>query len=276
MNKRCEKDSSNSQSVVTRNSNKAIYFFTILLISFITASIFAQSKSDTLKVLFVGNSYTHVNNLPQITSIISEDVNTKLITRESTKGGAKLREHWFGERGLKTKEKIKNGNFDIVVLQGFSMSTIEFPDTLTKYAKLFCDFIRENGAEPYFYLTWARKNRPKYQATIDSVYYSIAAENNAVVVPVGKAWHLAEKLRPNIELFQIDGSHPSNLGTLLAASVFVATITNEIPNRIRRGYKIDDINGEPILLMYFYNQELLDLTFCKEIVEEIVGNGKKQ
>jgi len=270
MNKRCEKDNFISQSIVNKNSSKTIYFVTILLISFITISIFAQEKKDTLKVLFVGNSYTHVNNLPQITSIVSEEVNTKLITRESTLGGAKLREHWFGERGLKTKEKIKNGNFDIVVLQGYSMSTIEFPDTLTKYAKLFCDFIRENGAEPYFYLTWARKKVPQYQETIDSVYYSIAAENNATVVPVGKAWHLAQKLRPNIELFQIDGSHPSNLGTLLSASVFVATITNEVPNKIRRGYKIDDINGEPILLMYFYDQELLDLTFTKKIVEEIV------
>jgi hypothetical protein len=256
----------------SKNIEKTIYFIVFLLISFSNISLFAQGKKDTLRVLFVGNSYTHVNNLPQITSIISEDVNTKLITRESTIGGAKLREHWLGERGLKTKEKIKNGDFDIVVLQGYSMSTIEFPDTLTKYANLFCDFIKENGAKPVFYLTWARKYVPQYQEIIDSVYYSIAAENNVIVVPVGKAWHLAQKLRPNIELFQIDGSHPSNLGTLLSASVFVATITNEVPNKIRRGYKIKDINGEPILLMYFYNQELLNLTFIKKIVEKIMHN----
>lgn len=147
-----------SQSTYCKNNSskhigKTRFVITFLMISFISISIFAQENKDTLRVLFVGNSYTHVNNLPQITSIVSESINTKLITRESTLGGARLREHWFGLRGLKTKEKIKNGSFDIVVLQGYSMSTIDFPDSLKKYSKLFCDYIRENGAEPYFYLT---------------------------------------------------------------------------------------------------------------------------
>ena len=126
-----------------------------LLLSFCETETFAQDKKDTLKVLFVGNSYTHVNNLPQIVSIVSQGVNTTLITKQSTKGGAKLRDHWFGERGLKTKKIIKNGNFDIVVFQGYSMSTILEPDSLRKYLKLFCNYVGENGAEPYFYNTWA-------------------------------------------------------------------------------------------------------------------------
>ena len=81
----------------------------------------AQVKRDTVKVLFVGNSYTYVENLPQIVSILSDGSKTKLITRKSTLGGAKLSEHWKGERGLKSKEIIRDGNFDIVVLQEHSL-----------------------------------------------------------------------------------------------------------------------------------------------------------
>jgi hypothetical protein len=98
----------------------------------------AQVKRDTLKLLFVGNSYTYVENLPQIVSILSDGSNTKLITRKSTMGGAKLSEHWKGERGLKSKEIIRDGNFDIIVLQEHSLGTINEKDSVVKYEKLFC------------------------------------------------------------------------------------------------------------------------------------------
>jgi hypothetical protein len=241
-----------------------------LLLSFCETETFAQDKKDTLKVLFVGNSYTHVNNLPQIVSIVSQGVNTMLITKQSTKGGAKLRDHWFGERGLKTKKIIKNGNFDIVVLQGYSMSTILEPDSLRKYLKLFCNYVRENGAEPYFYNTWAREKVPQSQKTIDSVYYSIATETNATVVPVGQAWEQAKKLRPDIKLYEKDGSHPSKFGTILAAYTFVATIVHELPVKPKRAYSAEDIDGEFLLLMYFYGDEISDVAFFQKVVESLV------
>ena len=98
----------------------------------------AQVKRDTVKVLFIGNSYTYVENLPQIVSILSDGSNTKLITRKSTVGGAKLSEHWKGERGLKSKEIIRDGKFDIVVLQEHSLGTLNEKDSVIKYEKLFC------------------------------------------------------------------------------------------------------------------------------------------
>ena len=98
----------------------------------------AQVKRDTVKVLFVGNSYTYVENLPQIVSILSNGSNTKLITRKSTMGGAKLSEHWKDERGLKSKEIIRDGNFYIVVLQEHSLGTLNEKDSVIKYEKLFC------------------------------------------------------------------------------------------------------------------------------------------
>lgn len=62
------------------------------------SSGFTQVKKDTIKVLFVGNSYTYVQNLPQIVSIISDDAKTKLGTRKSTVGEVFLSEHWFSKR----------------------------------------------------------------------------------------------------------------------------------------------------------------------------------
>jgi hypothetical protein len=137
-----------------------VVLIAFLFISFAKTECAAKEEKDTLKILLVGNSYTHFENMPQIISIISDSSSTKLLTKKSTMGGAKLREHWLGERGSKTKEMIKKGDFDIVVLQEYSWGAIDQPDSLHKYTKLFCDFIKENDALPYLYLTWAREKIP--------------------------------------------------------------------------------------------------------------------
>jgi len=228
----------------------------------------AQDANDTLNILFVGNSYTYFNNLPQLVSIISDSTKTKLVTKKSTIGGAHLSEHWLGERGLKTKEMIKNGKFDIVVLQEYSMGAIDEPENTKKYLKLFGDFIKENNAKPFYYLTWARERVPQSQDTINKVFMEAANENGAIIVPAGKAWARAKVVRPTIELYASDGSHPSELGTFLSACVFVATLTNEIPSQLSRYYQTTDANGESLELMRI---DRLDIVFCKKVVEEIIN-----
>jgi hypothetical protein len=238
----------------------------ILSLLFSGVSLFTMGSEDTLRVLFVGNSYTYYNNLPQLVSILSEQTGTKLITQKSVIGGAKLSEHWHGLRDLKTKEMIRSGHYDIVILQEQSMGAIEQSDSLKFYAKLLCDLIKENGAVPYLYQTWAREKVPQYFETIEKVYAEVAEENDARLVPVGRAWRLANQSRPNVQLFDQDGSHPSNLGSFLAAYLFTATITGEIPETIRTNYTCLDIEGESITLMIL---DKLDVTFCQEIAREI-------
>ena len=66
----------------------------------------SQVKKDTLRVLFVGNSYTYYSNMPHLVSLISDSTKVKLITSKSTAGGATLSDHWKGKKELKTKEII--------------------------------------------------------------------------------------------------------------------------------------------------------------------------
>jgi hypothetical protein len=245
---------------------KIICIAIFLLIIFGRNICSSQEAKDTLKILFVGNSYTYFENLPQLISIISDSLKTKLVTKKSVIGGAYLSEHWRGKRGLQTKEMIKNGGFDIVVLQGQSMEAIYDQDSINFYLRLFCDYIRDNGAKPYLYLTWAREKVPQYQETINNVYLNAATKNDAIIVPVGKAWALARQMRPDFKLYYIDGSHPSELGAFLTACVFVSTILNELPDNLPSSYYTKDIEKEYIELMRL---DTLDVIFCKKIAEEI-------
>jgi len=245
---------------------KRIYFgLAVGFFSMLTVSGPAQDLKDTLRVLFVGNSYTYFENLPQVVSVLSEQTGTVLITEKITIGGAKLSEHWRGARGLNTREKIRNGDYDIVVLQEWSLGTVNERDSAVYYLGLFSKLARETGAKPYYYLTWGREKVPQQQEPISRVYRETAALNVATVVPAGEAWARARELRPDFDLFNPDGTHPSELGTYLTACVFVVTITGELPGTIPGTVSIRDSRGEDVILMMI---DPLDVEFCRTVALE--------
>jgi len=239
----------------------------LVLLFLLPAAAFAQQKE--MKVLFVGNSYTYGYNLPHIVSIMSAECSTKLITRKSVIGGASLQEHWWGSRELETKKIIAEGDFDLVVLQDFSMSGINTPDSTLKYVKLFSEYNSQYGAKTCLFNTWAREKVPQFQEEIDDMYIKASHQNDALRVPVGSAWALAMELRPAVDLFTSDGSHPNELGTLLTASMFVKVLTGELPERLPTLYRIEDANGETVRLM---NHNPEDAEFCRRITLEISGD----
>jgi hypothetical protein len=243
--------------------NKILLFSAVLML---TISVFAQEKE--LNVLFVGNSYTYNNNLPHIVALLSEGTSTKLNTRRSVIGGAFISEHWNGKRGLETKKIIEEGNFDLVVLQDNSMAALNLPDSLLKYVKKFAEFNREHGAKTLLFNTWAREKVPQWQAKIDLKYQEAADLSGATRIPVGNAWQVAKDIQPTIDLYIADGSHPTILGTLLTASIFVKAITGELPDKYPRAYKTIDQYGETVELMHMNE---LDSEFCRLIAEKVYG-----
>jgi len=238
----------------------------LLFVALFLSLVLANAQQKELKVLFVGNSYTYGYNLPHIVSIISEETPTKLITRKSTIGGATLKQHWNGSRELETRNMIAEGDFDVVVLQDFSMAAMNEPDTSLKYIRLFSEFIRSSGAEPLLFNTWAREKVPQFQEEIDAMYEHAARESDAINVPVGPAWELAMDLRPSVDLFTSDGSHPNELGCMLTASVFVRVICGELPETVPTLYLIEDAHGETVRLM---NHNPEESEFCRRIANEI-------
>lgn len=221
------------------------------------------TERDTLKVLFVGNSYTYYNNLIQMVSLISDSVDTKLICTKSTVGGTRLREHWNEEKGLKSKSLIENGKYDIVVFQDHSLGAIEQPDSLLYFGNMFCSLIKSKGAKPVLYNTWSRKTTPQTQPIIDKVYQQLAYACGATLVKVGDYWQEAIKRSPDIEMYNVDGSHPSHLGTFMAALAFVKSITGKLPERLPTVYNYYDKDGETFRIMQVSPEEI---KLFKEIV----------
>ena len=185
--------------------------------------------SHKLRVLFIGNSYTYVNNLPAIVAGLAESAHESLESEMIAAPGATLKKHW--EDG-KAVEALKHGHWDYVVLQEQSTlglvsqggPPINNPKTFHEYARLFDSEIRSSGARTIFFLTWARQNLPESQPLLTNAYLSIAKELHAIVTPVGIAWQTALKKNPSVALHQKDLSHPTPAGSYLAACVLYSTL----------------------------------------------------
>jgi hypothetical protein len=208
------------------NSIPRLLFLALLLASSQSSS--AQDDQQVHHVLFVGNSYTYVNSLPQLFKALSEyampghRVEVKFVGG----GGATLEKHWdVGQ----AQAEIRSGVWDYVVLQGQSMlgsSDLTAPDSADeffRYARKFDNEITSSGAQTVFYMTWSREDQGDQQRYLTDAYQEIGHELGSIVAPVGKVW---DRVRddPALQLYQGDGSHPEIDGSYLAAATLLASI----------------------------------------------------
>ncbi|OYZ49123.1 MAG: hypothetical protein B7Y15_10785, partial [Bacteroidetes bacterium 24-39-8] len=220
-------------------------FLLILCSNYSSAAV----PKDTVRVLFVGNSYVYYNNLIQMIGLITDSIDTKIICKKSVFGGSTLGDHWNGRKGLKSRQIIANGKFDIVVIQDNSMWPIDHKDSVLYFGELFCKEIKQKGARPFLYNTWARQKTPETQNAINLVYQELGKAQGATVVPVGSCWSKALEIKKDADLFNIDGSHPSAMGSFLIALSFIKQITGKLPENYPTVYNYVDKDGESFRIM---------------------------
>jgi hypothetical protein len=192
----------------------------------------------TLHVLFIGNSYTFVNDLPGMFSKLACSGGKKVETDSYAQGGWTLAQHAASADSL---AKINQQKWDFVVLQEQSEVPAIYNSriqTMYPAARTLVSLIKQKGAQPLFFLTWGhRDGDPQFglanynvmQSELNIGYTGIALELGVPVAPVGKAWQKIVTQPNAISLWQDDASHPTVAGTYLAASVFYAAIFKEKP-----------------------------------------------
>ena len=99
-------------------------------------------------------------------------------------------------------------------------------------------------------------------------YTKLAKTINARIVPVGLAWQRSRELRPDLDLFDPDGSHPSTVGTYLTACVFFGVLTGQSPVGLPHRIISNDKDGEKLYLNIQSKETAL---FCQKVAEEIIS-----
>ncbi len=236
---------------------KKTFFVLILCV----ASLLNLSAQEVKNVLFIGNSYTHVNDLPKLVKDLSHSMGEDIYCESITPGGARFMTH---SQNSEVISKLQQGNWDFVVLQGQSQE-VAFPDgqfynevypyaqQLDSIAKAF-----NPNVKVLFYMTWGYRYGDQVNCqyyppfcTFESMslrlrdnYCLMANDFSSWVSPVGAAWYYSIENNPDIVLHSSDNSHPSIQGSYLAACSFYIMITG---NNVSSDYLPDGMsfsNGE--------------------------------
>lgn len=199
------------------------------LLAVLSAAAMAEPLPGPQNVLFVGNSFTYYNNsvhnhYRSLVRAATDEADGSV--RIMTISGGRLPEHAAGLPAMLASER-----WDVVVLQGHSRGPIgeETAPPFRDAARSFVAVIREHGARPVFFMTWAYEGEPQMTAQLASAYGAIGRELDAPVVPAGLAFARVTGERPDIDLRIDDGRHPTLAGTYLAACTFFAALHGRSP-----------------------------------------------
>lgn len=230
---------------------KYILLFIFIFSNFLFASsvqVTSLNNKTPERILYIGNSYLYYNDsLHNHVRRMLEEVYDKEIDtgnyKSVTISGSRSWHHNI-DYSIKYKNLGAEKPFELVIFQGGSGETDTFSErkifseTLKKVIKT----INKSGAEVALYMIHAYSEphenaNPQMIEDIKKMYINAGNENNSMVIPVGIAFENAYMENPDIQLHKsFDGSHPSLLGTYLAACVVFSSITHETPLNIQYNY----------------------------------------
>ncbi len=214
----------------------------IIIILFFSIFCCNTYSQDTTKILFIGNSFTYVGDLPLVFNNIAVSGGKTVLVESSTFGGYTLQMH---TQNTNTLQKINSRNWDYIVLQEQSQIPSFIPERETMmypYAVFLDSVIHSNYqcTKIVFFLTWAHKNgdleilqnggTDSYEAMqqrLRSGYLTIADSLYAMVAPCGWVCREVREQYPNMILYSGDDYHPAQNLTYLAACTFYTTLFQE-------------------------------------------------
>ena len=156
------------------------------------------------KILFIGNSYTYVNNLPSVFAEVATAQGLSVTVSSVTKGGWTLEKHASpaDECGARVMTAFAENKYDYVILQEQSYRPIVKFDLFASAVHVLAEKARANGAQPILYATWGRAEGCPLLAELSltsaemtdalaKAYTRVGTENGIAVAHVGKAWYAA-------------------------------------------------------------------------------------
>jgi len=197
----------------------------------------AQHAKTNKNILFLGNSFTYFNDLPNMVKNLASAAGFSATVSSIAPGGQTLGGHVSSSMGT-----VSAGDWDVVVIQDQSQRP-SFPEQYVYYniipeANTIVQTIRDRNpcTMPVFFQTWGKRDGDSqncadgnYFCTFEGIQDRLTDSYNtfayvtqpAKVAPAGEAFRTYGNRGV---LFTGDGSHPSAQGTYLTACTMLETI----------------------------------------------------
>lgn len=203
------------------------WFYKLILVSslsvvFNTAADRGITPGKSIKLLYVGNSLTYVNELPAIVSGFGSNDNVNITYKSVCYPDYSLEDHW--NEG-KAKKEIESGGYDFVIAQQGPSAMPDSRVLLIDYAAKFSEICVKNRTKLVMYMVWPSKARLFDLDNVIQSYSQAAVKSGALLAPAGLAWKNAMEADSLLTLYSSDNFHPSAQGSFLAAACIYAVIT---------------------------------------------------
>jgi hypothetical protein len=206
------------------------------------SSLSSFAQSNPMNVLFIGNSYTHMNEMPKLFEQIAVSKKIKINVEMSAKSNHTFKMHCNRPEMFET---IKSKKWDYVVIQGFSRELSHDYQTIDTasipYFNRIVDSVYANNpcTNVLLYMTWGYEDGCKscydddtflkMSDRIKNGYQYLSNIYNLPIVPVGDVYKYVRENHPTIDLYREDKQHPTLNGSYLIASTFYSAIFKSSP-----------------------------------------------
>ena len=195
-----------------------------------------------MNILFIGNSYTYYNDLDKLFEALCRENNKNVTAFRVTKGGRKLIQYTDAEDPVTQEltDMLAKRQYQVCFLQEQSLMPATDYDGFWAGLTHVLQMLQPQDPQIILYATWGRKagstTLEDYRWTtetmtelIDAAYQKAGDALNAKVSAVGRSFWKVTQLDPRIDLHDPDLTHPSYLGSCLAALTHYYTLFGVFP-----------------------------------------------
>jgi hypothetical protein len=210
---------------------------TVLLLLAVDPRAARGSEAPALRVLFVGNSLTYVNDLPAVLAQLADaqPAPLRIETRTFVAAGGTLAERWADGAA---RAALDDGHWDALVLQERGGVAACLVDSETRNGgdcramvaahRAFADAAAARADHVLLLETWSASEAG--QSAIDTGMRELARRTGTRIVHSGDALTVMARRDGRAATFP-DGMHPSPRATLLMAAQLLRALTGQPPAR---------------------------------------------
>lgn len=181
-----------------------------------------------MRVLFIGNSHTYMNDMPATFAELWETEFAEHCEVTMLSYSDRSLE-WHRQECFAVRFNLLYGGYDVCVIQ---QQAHPFPgyEATEKPLEWILTLCAAAGTRPVLVETWAEKAAPEHQQIMREAYDTLAAKYGVTLAPVGRIWEELRRSHGEIELFWKDGEHASVCGDYLIA-VTLCDVISGTPGR---------------------------------------------
>lgn len=185
----------------------------------------APPQTGDYQLLFMGNSHTAANGLPNLVTALIEGGIPGAAASQATAPGYLFLADRIND-GV-SRPLLESRNWSHVILQAQKYSSSGQYDYPTAAAEEWIRSAKAQGARPILFPEWPRRGNTEEGPRVQQLHLDIASRESACVAPVGLAWEAALEENPGLVLHASDGNHSNLTGSLLTAFVLYQVITGK-------------------------------------------------